>query len=310
MPFATPCAGGREQQKACPLSNIILFVVVDRMSSFSIHPTLDATCTAYSASSSLKETLQWALGVGLFIGIFFVVFQPFGTAQTDSPYALLWLFSIGIVNSGLVLLNEWAWRPLHQRLLPTPLHRSGVYLGLDLLHIAVGNFLYINLLCGFQESSIWDFISFVGITGLIALFPLTVLAFISHIRTLEDTPSASPHHPKISLYSANNKEQVCLPTADLLWIQADKNYVLIVYAVGDTVKRHVLRNTLSAIEAQLADTPLVRCHRSYLVNMQRMDRITVHRDGLHLYLRGAAAPIPASKRYKDMIRTRIAPSPS
>lgn len=310
MPFATPYTRDREQQKACPLSNTVLFVVVDRMSSLSIHPTLDATCTAYSAPSSPKETLQWALGIGLFIGIFFVVFQPFGTAQTDSPYALLWLFSIGFVNSGLIFLNEWVWRPLHQRLLPAPLRRSGVYLGLDLLQIAVGNFLYINLLCGFQESSIWDFLIFVGITGLLALFPLTVLAFISRIRALEDTPSAFPHHPKICLYSANNKEQVCLPTADLLWIQADKNYVLVVYAVGNTVKRHVLRNTLSAIEAQLADTSLVRCHRSYLVNMQRIDRITVHRDGLHLYLRGTAAPIPASKRYRDMIRARVTPSPS
>lgn len=251
------------------------------------------------------HTLRDATAIGLFIGLFFVLFQPFGTADTDTTYKLPLLFSIGIINGLLILFNEWLHKPLRQRILPPAFQKPWLNLSLDLLLIAFGNFLYIHALCGFAEASLISFIAFIGKTVLIGAFPVLFVLLFLRIRSLEQTTTPPlPQTSTICLTSSNGKEHICLAENDMRWITSDKNYVLIAYMQNGILKQHILRNTLTAIADQLANTTLHRCHRSYLVNTAHVQHITTHRDGLQLTLNDVPNIIPVSQRYVPIIQAR------
>lgn len=59
-------------------------------------------------------------------------------------------------------------------------------------------------------------------------------------------------------------------SGSVLYVKSEGNYIGIHYESGEGVKTRLVRMTLSAAEASLRGTPLVRCQRSYIVNTRRI----------------------------------------
>jgi len=275
------------------------------MSALSWSRVADEAFGTAAPPPSRLQAVRDAAAIGLFIGLFFVLFQPFGTADTDAAYKIPLLLSFGAINGVLVLVNEWLHKPLRQNLLPQALQQPWLHLIFDLLLIAFGNFLYVHALCSFAYASFLSFAAFVGKTVLIGAFPILFALLFVRMRSLERSapPTAtSPSPPLICLQSSNGKECIRLAEQEIRWIASDKNYVLIGYLDNGTFKKHVLRNTLKAIEAQVTNTALRRCHRSYLVNTACIQHVAAHRDGLQLQLHDVPDVIPVSQRYAASIR--------
>ncbi len=87
---------------------------------------------------------------------------------------------------------------------------------------------------------------------------------------------------------------------DVLYLEAADNYVIIHYIDNEKIARFVLRNTLKNLESDLRHSRLLRSHRSFMVNMDRVKMIKKEKDGLIV---GFDAPvstsIPISKTYVD-----------
>lgn len=82
---------------------------------------------------------------------------------------------------------------------------------------------------------------------------------------------------------------------DILYIEADRNYSKIV-----TLKCHfVLSHTLKSLQKKFPASLFVRVHRSYLVNIMKLD---VFADG-HLEI--GRKVIPVGKSYKELLLNRI-----
>jgi two-component system, LytTR family, response regulator len=89
---------------------------------------------------------------------------------------------------------------------------------------------------------------------------------------------------------------------EIAFIRAAGNYTELHMAAGSPLL--VLRS-LSTWEAQLADAPFVRVHRSVLVNLdfvERIERGTGYR--YELYLRGQPAPLAMSRRRALELKSR------
>lgn len=54
---------------------------------------------------------------------------------------------------------------------------------------------------------------------------------------------------------------------NILYIEAADNYVNIKYVNSDKISDFILRNKLKNVEEDMANTPLKRCHRSYMINL-------------------------------------------
>jgi hypothetical protein len=85
---------------------------------------------------------------------------------------------------------------------------------------------------------------------------------------------------------------------NLLYLESAENYVNICYLNKDKVSKYLLRDTLKKIEETFAGTEIIRCHRSYMVNFEKVKIIRRDRDGLKLgFDNPLVTDIPVSKTY-------------
>jgi hypothetical protein len=106
---------------------------------------------------------------------------------------------------------------------------------------------------------------------------------------------------------SDTRESLRVQLDQLLYIQADDNYSRVVWVEGHTRKEKVLRTTLQHLESQLGGSGMIRCHRSYLVNL---DKYELKGDSRGYRLRTAADPleIPVSRQRSPSIVERMSTS--
>lgn len=84
----------------------------------------------------------------------------------------------------------------------------------------------------------------------------------------------------------------------IYFIESADNYVKIYYAKNGKIVRHVLRNTLKDTEATLRPYGFARCHRSYVVNLQKIQIIRKEHEGFFIdFANEELSEIPVSKTY-------------
>jgi DNA-binding LytR/AlgR family response regulator len=89
---------------------------------------------------------------------------------------------------------------------------------------------------------------------------------------------------------------------NLLFLEAAENYVSICYFDKGKVSKYLLRDTLKNMEEIFNNTEIIRCHRSYMVNFDKVKVIRKDKDGLKLELDiPSAIDIPVSKTYVDQV---------
>jgi DNA-binding LytR/AlgR family response regulator len=106
-------------------------------------------------------------------------------------------------------------------------------------------------------------------------------------------------------------EQLQLPPQAVLALVAADNYVEVHYERAGAPARALLRQSLAALEAQLAPWPrFMRVHRSYVVNLTRVTAATGNAQGYRLQVAGLAQAVPVARAYTAALRQRLqAPAP-
>lgn len=95
--------------------------------------------------------------------------------------------------------------------------------------------------------------------------------------------------------------KISIMLENLLYIESADNYATIYYLNKSRLSRFLLRNSLKWMEENLTkETPLVRCHRSYIVNIDKVKILKKIKGGLVLELDAESTPdIPVSKTYYE-----------
>ena len=88
----------------------------------------------------------------------------------------------------------------------------------------------------------------------------------------------------IPFFDEKGALRLSVKVENLLYIEASDNYVTICYLNKDKVSRVLLRNTLKRMEEVFRDSSVIRCHRSYMVNFDKVKVIRKDKDGLLLEL--------------------------
>ena len=94
---------------------------------------------------------------------------------------------------------------------------------------------------------------------------------------------------------------------NLLYLESSDNYINICYLNKGKVSKFMLRNTLKRMEEMFKNTEIVRCHRSYMVNFDKVKVIRKEKEGLVLELdQPSASDIPVSRTYVENVMTTFA----
>ena len=106
----------------------------------------------------------------------------------------------------------------------------------------------------------------------------------------------------IQICDEKGKMQLSVRREKLIVIESADNYVCVWYLNGDQPKRVMVRTTLKQIASQLADTHVLRCHRSYMVNLDHIKVLRREKEGIFVEFGIEGIPdIPISKTYAESI---------
>ena len=147
-------------------------------------------------------------------------------------------------------------------------------------------------------------------TALVLLLPYSVLWLYfswrdkkEQIERLADYPSSSESSRNmIPFYDDKGILRFSIKKENLLYLESAENYVNICYLNKGKVSKYLLRDTLKKIEENFSGTEIVRCHRSYMVNFEKVKVIRKDKDGLKLeFDNPSVTDIPVSKTYVNTV---------
>ncbi|MEI6049099.1 MAG: LytTR family DNA-binding domain-containing protein [Bacteroidota bacterium] len=150
-------------------------------------------------------------------------------------------------------------------------------------------------------------------TALVLLLPYSVMwLYLSwndkkeQIERMADLQSFSVNtRDMIPFYDDKSILKFSVKKDSLLYLESTENYVSICYLNKNKVSKYMLRDTMKNMEENFAGTEIIRCHRSYMVNFDKVKIIRKEKDGLLLELDvPSVTDIPVSKTYvENVMRT-------
>ena len=106
----------------------------------------------------------------------------------------------------------------------------------------------------------------------------------------------------ISFHDEKGELKLSVKHTNFYYLESADNYIIIWYLNKEKLTKFMLRNTLKAMEEAFEGTNILRCHRSYMVNMEQVKVIRKSKDGIHLEFEIAKIPdIPISKTYSEKV---------
>lgn len=279
----------------------------------------------YPTEEPVLRTVFKSVAVGVFVALFLILFQPFGLDDWQTPAKVLKIAGFGVVTTLVMLINSLVLPLLFPRYFSDGQWTVGKEIGrivLLITVIALVNRLYIGWLIN-NPLLIGGWLWMVGITFLIGLFPTAGLVVLSYIAQLkkysraadallihapppavsseENNPSRASEESVSALVADNEKDKLTLLTADLLFIESSDNYCTVVYLRNGHPTKPLVRSSLSRLEKQIAQPYIVRCHRSYVVNLHRVERVTGNAQGYRLHLHEGQFQIPVARQYNETL---------
>ena len=89
---------------------------------------------------------------------------------------------------------------------------------------------------------------------------------------------------------------------NLYFIKAEDNYTIVYYSKNGLLNRYMIRCKIQTIEDTFRDTPLMRCHRTYIVNTKKIKVLRHESDGFYMdFDFEGIDPIPVSKTYAKAV---------
>ncbi|HEX2969467.1 MAG TPA: LytTR family DNA-binding domain-containing protein [Bacteroidales bacterium] len=123
------------------------------------------------------------------------------------------------------------------------------------------------------------------------------------LAKLKDEPEKDgSQKDMIAFYDDKGILKFSVKRENLLYLESAENYVNVCYLNKDKISKYMLRDTLKKVEETFAGSDIVRCHRCYIVNFDKVKVIRRDKDGLKLELDvPSATDIPVSKTYVSSV---------
>lgn len=129
------------------------------------------------------------------------------------------------------------------------------------------------------------------------------IRLLNYDNVVSDEALAPSQLEKVTLFDNGGVLRLSVNLDNLYYIESDDNYINVWYTDSKgELKRYMLRCRLKTVEESFRGSSLVRCHRKYIVNMQKVRILRKEKDGYELDLgNDAIKPIPISKTYSENV---------
>ncbi len=264
----------------------------------------------------------------LFAIVFLNLYTPFSsTAWFDLSRADYFAYTIIFIAAGTVIMALSRVLMYHTRKWGTL--RVWQYVLWLLLEIACIALFYTFYTCRYipsvSESFVEVFPKAALYTFLILIIPYSLITLYSALNdrnqtlrllkasqtTPEGMPLAEadgarkqPENESDVIYLADNNGNLRLSVKldTLYYIEAQDNYIRVYYLSKGKLTSYMLRCKLKTVAENCAGSSLVRCHRSFMVNIKKIKVLRREKDGVFIDMDCEGInPIPVSRSYSDFV---------
>lgn len=270
----------------------------------------------YPFNDDIRFNIRTVVGISLGIFLFYLFFQPIEIQILDFNMKLLFFLGFGIIvftimGICLILLpnifpnifffNQWKFS------------YDLIFNILIWLLIGVSNCFYI-----FYVGKIELTLSILFRVTFLSLAPVVILIILNQYRMLK-TPfeneqliktidGNSSENQEIIFESENQPEKFVIQASKIIFLRSANNYVEIVYEgeKDHETKKALIRNTLKNTELKILNSSIfVKCHRSCIININRVERITGSSQMPKLKIKNSDEKIPISRQYLLIVKEAI-----
>ncbi len=154
-------------------------------------------------------------------------------------------------------------------------------------------------------------------TSIVLLIPYTISAIycavnnktkVAQLFNYNDVVTDEEELPQnielVHLSDNNGNLKLSVKLDNLYYIESQDNYIKIFYTNNNVMRNYMLRCKLKTVEESFSGSPLVRCHRSYIINSNKIRVVRKEKDGLYIDMDyDNITPIPVSKAYIERIKS-------
>ena len=271
-----------------------------------------------------QNQLMMVLFVSLFAVVFINIFKPFGSEDwmtkgkfTSTQYlawsTILVCMGMSIVAISRVIMYHYSKKPTHK--ITILKYICWIIIELLLLSAAFTILALITSYGGATRDPLEIYKNAMENTVFILFIPyMIVIMYLSYqdksakLRTIMEENIGNKSTSFIAFRDERGVLRLTVAKENLLYIESADNYISIWYLKNNQLKKQLLRLTLKELSAQLSETNVVRCHRSFMVNLDQVKVLRREKENMFIELGyQGVQEIPISKTYGEEVLRRIIP---
>ena len=270
----------------------------------------------YSFYNTLKYKLTLCVSTSVFFYLFLLFFLPFGVDNYNANHEytasflldLFVFFSVVLIFS---LLNEFV---LRRFIVKNTSLKTIMFWNLWTFYLLASVvFLAYNFQGNWHDFVFKSYLEFLINVPMVIIFPVVGTFFYFKYRSLQyqmehiltSKEEFIDTNQLIHFKGEGNKDQITLSISSFLYGEAQDNYVELHYVEQNKLKKFLIRSSLNNLTKSIDNTIIVRCHRSYMVNLLHVKSIKYLNKVTILSLSPFDSLIRVSKSYKDVVLDKL-----
>ncbi len=277
-------------------------------------------------TESLRDKLLVSFIAGILVIGFLIIFQPF-SIDTIRESIYLYLSGFGLITMVVIAVNL-IFLPI---IIPGYVNYDEWTIGknivlilwilmiISFLNYTYGQYLvsqvYIDAL---EQSNRTGLLSWILMTFSVGIFPVFFIIYFAERQLLKRNLriageinkgihglAPSNDNRTLILESGKNKSFE-INTSELICVRAEGgNYTTVYWQDGVNAQKELLRLTLlNFLDKMVSNENIVRCHKSFVVNLDRVETVSGNARSLMLELKGLDFEIPVSRSFpRERLKT-------
>ena len=279
----------------------------------------------YPAMAEKKDNLLLSIAIGLFVFFFLMIFKPFKITE-EGHDSVLMIAGFGLVTTSIMLINFYLLNKVVDIYIPAENWKlkHTFYSSLwNISTIAIGNYFYM-VFTSDLENNFAELFAVLYYTLSIGVFPvLIILIYSEHKMLISNQKKAAkttsiienrslksltkaPAKGVIELRADISSDDFILDSKALLFIKADGNYSTFVMENNREKKEIIKRISLKSVEEQIKNhSELIRCHRSYIIHIDRVKKVSGNARNINLHFDDSSLLVPVSRAKEKEVLASI-----
>lgn len=272
--------------------------------------------------------LRMSLIAGLCVFGVLTLFKPFNLHEVSRlvlfQLALIYSLTATVVSMFVVVLLPAVLPRVFDDRHWTVLHEIGGHLFL-IMAITFANSV-LNIFLYKSSFSLHGFTGMLGKVLSIAILPITLGVLLKQKQLVKkferdasdteklieplgndsETTIRTTENNILTLTGHNKSERLEVQSNDLLLITASDNYIGIYFLENGKLQKRLFRNTLKSVQENLTNySEFFRAHKTHLVNLKKVVKVTGNAQGLKLHLAELPEPVPVSRNLTGAIKEKL-----